>query len=259
MARTAVFVLAAFCGVFFIQNIQHLQRTPAQETQTIEATRFRVLVKMFDENSPKPKQIAEHLILFDNDMIYGVPSDDEGQIVVIDQERDRIILLDRNSKQRSDIATSSLVGLTAKLRASATDTKLAERLGVNAKVDYDKSSEEYSVKYGQIAYQTTVQKPVASTIAPQFGEYVTWTSRLNVARPTGVPPLGRMRLNEKISIDGLIPKTTKLTISSGLTHTAFRSEYELVERINLTDKKMIGNVSDMLATFTAVPFKDFPR
>lgn len=220
---------------------------------------FRVTITIFDGSKIPDAKIAEHLILFDNGMVYAVPQDPEGQITFVDAGRNRIVLLDPKSKKRTEINTNDLIELTANLRTSAKLPAHAQRLGIDAKVQVDTETNEYSVRYGNVSYTTTTTKPTDPNAATQFGQFAAWASRLNIARAVGLPPIGRMRMNDRIKVDGRMPESTVLQIRSGLTMQKYRSEHELIETISQADRKKIEQIGSMLALYSPVSLKDFPR
>ncbi len=223
--------------------------------EAAETHPFRLTIQMFHGTEPTP--IAQHLILFDHDMIYALPSSDEEPITVIDEANQCVTLLDRGSRSRTSIPAADLLHLTSQLRASASTDELRQRLGINAQVHVDEPSGVYSVAYGEIAYSTTTQTPAQSHAAEQFSRFSDWASRLNIARKLGMPPFGRMLMNSQIAADGRIPLETSLQVRQGTTTTDYRSRHEVTFALTTADRDRINEIAGMMALYKEVPLTEF--
>jgi hypothetical protein len=187
-----------------------------------------------------------------------LPTNTNEPVTVINTDEDRLVLLDRNAGVHAAISMTDLVGMTAKLRSSASSDALKERLGINAEVQTDASG-NYSVAYGDVQYTTTTEKPMDAELAIRFGRFSDWASRLNIAQQRGLPPFGRMLMNSRIASDGRIPVETHLQFQQGETTQHYRSTHEVSTEISRSGRLQISQVINMLALSKSVPLREFPQ
>lgn len=218
---------------------------------------FRVTTAVFAGDAKKPA--ARHLILFHQGLVYDLPQIETRVVTVFDVGRDRIILLDRESQVRTTLSTDSLLKLTAQARAAAGQVGLREEVGLLAKVDSDGEPGDYSIRYGNVAYQTSTQQPADPAVAVAYGRFADWAARLNIARSLGPPPFGRMTLNQRITADQRLPRETTLTLRRRLGQDRYRSTHEFIERLSESDRQKIDDVGGMLALYEEVDLDEFPE
>lgn len=226
----------------------------AQEANApnVASHNFRVLISVFNAND----MVDQHLVVFDKSMVYDFAQGNDKSVTVFDLQRNRVILLDRDTQVRSTINTEDLTKLIAQIRASA-DEKSQESLGMNAKAEL--ADGKYIVQFGKIQYTAATQNPTTDAIALAFGKFADWASRLNAARQRGLlPPFARMELNQKVAKAGELPREIELEVKRGLKTERFRSTHELIEQVSEQDRKQISEVGSMLTLYREVPLKAFP-
>ncbi|NND96399.1 MAG: hypothetical protein HKN47_03610 [Pirellulaceae bacterium] len=229
---------------------------PPAEDASSGPKSFRVVIQIFEGDSNSV--VAEHLILFHDGVFYDLDNVGKDIVTIYDPMRQRVVLLDHATKVRATVGTNDLTKMTAELRANASTKQLKDRLGMSASVAHDAESNQYTIAYGTVQYTTTVQTPDSPAAALQFGQFADWASRLNIARKRGLPPFGRMSLNQRIASDGQIPQELKLVFKQGGDTSSYRSTHQLTQGLTKSDREEIKKLTGMLALYGEVPLKEFP-
>jgi len=229
---------------------------PKAVTAANSANTFRVTTKIFVGDRTDPA--AEHQILFDQGLVYDLPQINRRFITVFDQAQKRVTLLDRDSQVQTSVGTDDLVKITAQARAAVTTPQQRQKLGIEAKVEASRTGPGYTIKFANIEYRTTTQKPQNPLIATDYAMFVDLASRLNLVRRLGPPPFGRMTLHQQLASIGELPLELTLTFSGAQTSEQFRSTHAIG---NLTDadRETIKEVRGFLALYRQVDLNVFPK
>lgn len=223
--------------------------------QTADAATFRVTTKLYADSDPIPA--AEHRILFDQGLIYDLPQIESRFVTVYDEVANRVTILDRQTQVQTSLKVEDLERITAQARAAASTPEQQEQLGLNAQVEPSKRVVGYTIRFGNFEYHTSTQTPNDPDVAIDYARFVILASRLNIVRHRGVPPFGRMTLNQHIAAMGELPLETTLTLRRGGQSEKFRSTHAL-DPLTPTDRNKIDEVRGMLKLYRDVDFKEFP-
>lgn len=224
--------------------------------QSQPPVRFRLITKIFVENDAQPA--AEHLILFDAGMAYDLPQQHNRFLTVFDPAQERVTLLDRLTQVQTTLDTKDLTKITAQARAAAKTAEQQQQLGLLARVTTDASTGMHEIRYGNFSYQTSVQSPQQPAVAIDYGIFVDLAARLNLVRRQGVPPFGRMTLNDHLTQVKMLPLETTRTIQRGQVLEKMRSTIELSESLSDDDRVRIDEVRGMMALYRDVTLPEFP-
>jgi hypothetical protein len=223
------------------------------------AATFRVTTRIFE--GVQVEAAAEHLLLFDQGLVYDFPQVETRYVTVYDAAQGRVTLLDRQTQVQSALRVIDLINVTAQARAAAQTPEQQEQLGLHAKVEQSAQGDGYSLRFGNLEYHMTTQRPEDPSVAADFARFADLASRLNLVRRLGLPPFGRMTLNSHVASLSELPRETKLTMRRGEELQEFRSTHDLevLSEITGDDQKRIEEVRGMQALYRHVEIKDFPK
>jgi hypothetical protein len=220
----------------------------------LQAATFRAVSKIFQGANLDAE--ANHLLLFDEGLVYDLPQIRSRFVTVFDEAQQQVILLDRQTRVQTTVGTEDLLKFSAKVRAQATAAQ-KEKFGLEAIVKPSTRVIGYSIKFGNLEYNATTQKPEDVTKAADYGRFFDLASRLNIYRQLGAPPFGRMTLNQHIMGAGEIPLEVMLTRRQGDKSEEFRSTLE-IDEMQPHDREKIDEVIGMLKLYKTVQPKEFP-
>ena len=226
--------------------------------QTVHAVTFRVTTKVFEGSSLDAA--AEHVILFEEGLVYDFPQIESRYVTIYDPAQNQVTLLDRQTQVQASVNIGDLIKVTAQARAAAKTTEQQSQLGLQAKVEKSARVNGYALRFGNLEYHVTTQRPADPSVAADFARFVDLASRLNLIRRLGPPPFGRMTLNQHLATQAEVPLETTLTLHRGDEAQEYRSTHVLEElnEISLEDRKRIQEARGMLAVYRQVEMKDFP-
>ena len=227
---------------------------------------FRIEIRFYEAESTAADPsvpLSAHRILFHRGVVYDLPQSPRDRVrfvTVVDPNRSRVMLLDRQSQVRATVPTDHLVELTAKVRSATEDAEKRDALGLNANVAVDAPNRRYSIGFGRVTYRTDTRRPTDPAVALAFGSFSDWAGRLNIARPSDAPPpFARMTLSRTLVAAGLIPDTMTVTIRNDPVDLRFTVTHELTERLEDDDLKQIREVEGMMVAYRDIPFESFPE
>lgn len=217
---------------------------------------FCVTTKIFvgEENDP----VSEHQILFDQGLVYDVPLINRRFITIFDPAQKRVTLLDRETQVQTSISTDDLIKITAQARAAVVSDEQKKKLGMDAEVEKLDQDTAYAIKFANLEYRTTTQRPESSKIAAEYAIFVDLASRLNLVRRLGPPPFGRMSLHQKIAANGELPLELTLTITGTKQIEKYRSTHSVGEVAD-SERETINEVRGYVALYRQVDLKAFPK
>ncbi|WP_146576316.1 hypothetical protein [Neorhodopirellula pilleata] len=219
-----------------------------------------VVTEVYQGEQPEPVEI--HEIAMVEGVFYDFPSKDDQPWTLFDLPQSRVVLLDRKRKQRTSISTEDLIRITAQADAAVTDPDMRRRFGMDGVVEQG-SAGELHLTYDQTRYQVHAATPERSEWALQYGQFVDWACRLNIARPRGVPPFARMRLNEAMTRQGVYPQRIEVEMGRkiGVDPTPvivrLSSRTTLSSTINPETRKRIQEAHSMRVLFAEIPWDEY--
>nr|WP_236696194.1 hypothetical protein [Rhodopirellula islandica] len=180
-----------------------------EKSEQAGSPNFTLTTKIYFAGERNPNSV--HQNIFHDGVIYSVSESDPRFLTVFDLNQSVIVLLDQQTKTRCSVSMDVLTQLTARADATVTDPKRRERLGMNARVR-SLGNHRYQMTYPGVRYEVEGVVPPSPAMAVANAQLVDWACRLNIARPRGLPPFGRMRLNDELWKQSLIGVKTNLTI-----------------------------------------------
>ncbi len=217
---------------------------------------FSVTTKIFVGEEGDP--VSEHQILFDQGLVYDVPVISRRFITIFDPAQKRVTLLDRDTQVQASVSTDDLIKITAQARAAVVDDEQKKKLGMQAEVVRTEQDKGYAIKFANLEYRTTTQRPGSPKVAADYAMFVDLASRLNLVRRLGPPPFGRMSLHQKIAANGELPLELTLTITGSKQSEQFRSTHALGEVAD-SERQTINEVRGYMALYRQVELNAFPK
>lgn len=219
-----------------------------------------VLTEVFQGDALKPDET--HQIVFQNGIYYDFSAAKDQPWTIFDLPQSRVILLDRERQTRTSIATEDLVRLTARAETELTNVEQRSRFGMDAQ-PVQASATEFALHYDDTEYHITGVRTGDPDAAAQYGRFVDWVCRLNIARPRGVPPFARMKLNELMMAQNVMPRETSVTLTRyvGADRNAatirLRSMTSMGSEIDASLAAQIQDAQTMRVVFKEVPWDQY--
>ncbi|MBL8891359.1 MAG: hypothetical protein JNL67_15370 [Planctomycetaceae bacterium] len=226
------------------------------------AQQFRIETEVFSDSS---QAIARSLTLFDGKTTYDfLMTAEEGagdtpkfvveEVVVFDQAKQRIHLLDQVNRQQLELGHSELLSLVAGMQSSevlrARDEFLLEPKLTES---FDPQSQQLQLSSPRLDYQVQGQKIADSQILAHYYSFADWAARLNATDSRKLPPFARLQLNQALKRRGWIPTEVQfqLTTLEGAKISATAKHHTLVQ-LSDNDQLRIESVKKQLAEFPSV-------
>lgn len=226
------------------------------------AQQFRIETEVFSDSS---EAIARSLTLFDGKMTYDflmtavenagdTPKFAVEEVVVFDQGKQKIHLLDQASRQRLELGHSELLSLVAGMQSSevlrARDEFLLEPKLTES---FDPQTQQLQLSSPRLDYLVLGQKVTDSQILAHYHSFADWAARLNATDSRKLPPFARLQLNQAMKRRGWIPTEVqfKLTSLEGAKIAATAKHHTLMQ-LSDNDQLRIESVKKQLAEFPSV-------
>lgn len=227
-------------------------------TATAFAENFRVITKVYSGSSLDA--LSEHLILFQEGVIYDFPEIETRFVSIFDSGKKLVTIMDRETQVQASVSEDDLVKITAQARAAATTEEQRTQLGMNAAVEPSKRVLGYKLSFGNLEYHMTGQPAPSKEVAVEFAKFVDLAARLNLVRRLGPPPFGRMTLNQYLASKKEVPLETTLILNREGGSQEYRSTLalETIESLSSDDRKKMQEAAGMRAIYRQVDLKSFP-
>jgi len=227
-------------------------------TATAFAENFRVITKVYSGSSLDA--LSEHLILFQEGVIYDFPEIETRFVSIFDSGKKLVTIMDRETQVQASVSEDDLVKITAQARAAATTEEQRTQLGMNAAVEPSKRVLGYKLSFGNLEYHMTGQPAPSQEVAVEFAKFVDLAARLNLVRRLGPPPFGRMTLNQYLASKKEVPLETTLILNREGGSQEYRSTLalETIESLSSDDRKKMQEAAGMRAIYRQVDLKSFP-
>ncbi len=230
----------------------------ATNKNELQAETFRITTKVFSGASLEAS--AEHLILFQEGLVYDFPQLETRFVTIFDSGKKQVTIMDRETQVQASVKEEDLIKVTAQARAAASTREQKEQLGLNAAVEKSNRVQGYRLRFGNMEYHITGQRPASQKVATEFAKFVDLAARLNLVRRLGPPPFGRMTLNQHLADRQEIPLETILIVRRDAESQEYRSTLSLepLKMLSDADRKKIQEAIGMRAIYRQVDLKSFP-
>lgn len=222
---------------------------------------FRIETKIFVGDEQKPA--SETTTLFLDGVVYDFLKE-PAQTAVFRKptggKPGRFILLNDQHRIRTEFSTEQLSRAMDKVRTWA-GGQTDPFLKFAADPEFEESFEPES---GQLVLASHLENYAVATTpvehadaAAEYREFLDWYAQLNTLLTGGPPPEPRLRLNEALARHKVVPLTVELTRAG--EKEPLRAEHDFTWRLSQGDMKRIDDVRASLASYGAVPNKEFLR
>ena len=222
------------------------------------AETFRVTTKVY--SGKNTEAASEHVILFQEGLTYDFPQISNRFVTIFDSGKKRVTIMDRETQVQATVSEEDLIKVTAQARAAASTAEKKKQLGINAMVEESHRVDGYQIRFGNLEYHLTSQKPSSEAVAKEFAKFFDLAARLNLVRRLGPPPFGRMTLNQHLASKQEIPRETLLILNRDTGAQEYRStlKLEVLEDFSKLDREKIQEAVGMRAIYRQVDLKSFP-
>jgi hypothetical protein len=218
------------------------------------AQQMRIETEVFVDDQAEP---ANHTVtLFDSNTVYDFV-EQPPQIAVFRpptaSHSGSFIMLDLETKQRTEVSTERIAGLMKKLTrwAGEQEDKL---LKFSAQPEFEQSFDEES---GLLMLDSPVWTYTVATIPAEdtkalarYREFTDWYTRLNTMLHSTPPPGARLKLNAALAEHGVVPVEIRRTIESEAA--TLRATHLFTWRLSREDRERIDEAQIHLANFEKV-------
>jgi hypothetical protein len=233
-------------------------------TESIEsfAEGFRIETKIYVGDAEEP--LSETTTLFLSGAVYDFIANPAQTAIFRPPSGDKpgqFILLDPQKRLQTRLSTEQLAGAMDKLKSwAARQTDPFLQFAANPK--FDESFEPESGRLELVHYLESYRVATSTADDPQsladYREFLDWYTRLNTLLSAGrFPPEPRLRLNEALARNQVVPLTVELTRAG--EKEPLRAEHEFIWRVSREDLDRIDDVRASLASFREVQNAEFLR
>jgi len=216
------------------------------------ASAFRVDADIYSD--PKKAPIKHTLTLFVESVYYDFEDGELGRVSVIDPQRNRIVLLDRQRQVKSEVPTGEILSKIANARVQA-DAKLSTATLKDFQ-DLPNGESVAVVSNESIEYRSTLSAPTLPDMAAQYAEFANWSARLNsIYAP--MPPYLRLDLNELIASRKMMPKELTRITRKGIRQSQLTCRLQVNDRLSEDDRSKVARAGAMMADFRSVPINEY--
>lgn len=246
--------------VFARSGITQVANQGPETASTPKPRPWMAVSHIYQGDDPNP--VETHHVVFKNGIYYDFPADDQQPWTIFDLNASRVILLDRQRQIRTSVPTDDLVQLAARAEAEITDPVDRQRYGMDA-VPTRSGELQFDVAYADTRYRVTGTRPGAPKLAAEYGRFVDWACRLNVARPRGVPPFARMKLNAVMTRQNVLPKETAVTLTRHIgaeripAQIRLRSTTVIQDDLTASINKQVKDAQSMRVIFQEIPWDQY--
>ena len=231
---------------------------------SVSAQQFRIESQVYSAGEKTP--VAESLTLYDGGYAFDFSFEpgsqsQEVEIVVFDQARKTLVLLDVKREMRLTLEQYELAKMLEELRLQLSqkqDLNFLVNPQFSEKTDF--ASGLIELENPKLSYRATCEKPkdIASmSLYYESQDQFTW---LAASDPSRLPPFSRLALNQAIKKNGLMPKEIKLHVhSEGLLQRDLdlHSKHSVIWQLSVDDRKRIESAKKKWMTYAPVSLGKF--
>lgn len=229
---------------------------------------FRIHTQLFEGEGNQP--ISENTTLFKSGIVYDYSSGPavETQVTVFDPARARFILLDPQRKLRTEKSTDDILSFARQVQnwaANHNDPFLQFQANPKFTETTDPATGELIFSSQWQTYRVAAQKAANAATARQYALFSDWYARMNMLKGSTILPFPRLRVNEVLRKDELVPtevqlKITRLGKVPGQQNVlTLRTKHHVVWGLKAEDQKRLEQTAADLVNFVQVEFEDFAR
>jgi len=223
------------------------------------AQELRIETNVYADEQEEP--ISHTVTLFESGTVYDFV-DQPAQIIVFrpptSSHPGQFILLDLDSKKRTELSTDRIAGLMKKLNrwAAEQDNPL---LKFAAQPEFQETFDEDT---GALRLTSDPWNYTVATIPAEnaealarYREFTDWFTRLNTMLYGAPPPGPRLKLNAALEEHGVVPVEIHRTLDED--STSLRATHLFSWRLSREDRGRLEKARRYLASFEKVDNKDF--
>lgn len=203
---TSCVAWAVIVGCLTAATTQAQTRTP----------KFRIESQVYVDGDQTP--VSQNVTLFDDGVVYDLQMETSAnrlpsEIVIFDERRRELILLDVGRKLAWTIADLRLMKMLDQLRRETLNNDKTSFLVNDSFTEtHDWSSDIVTLESQSIHYRVKGKRPADDTLLPRYYDFLDQFTRLSASDPKRVPPFPRLTLNKSIKAMGWIPSEVKVKI-----------------------------------------------
>ena len=252
-------------GAAMRQSVSEAKRQSGVDP-SVEATSFRVENRIYVGSEKRPR--FQSVTLFDQGRIFDY-LDEPREVTLFDQASRRFVLLNLQSKIKTEVSTDLIDQVMDKLTnhyADEDDPYLDFLYHPEFQKRLDSSSGAFLFEHPRMSYRVYGKPlgPEKKSIVHRYRVFADWYAKLNTfLRPQSRPPFARLIVNEQIERQGWIPTKIHLTVTpkTGLTaptsRRSMRSEHQIALRLSEADLQRIAQTEEFLSIFSPVSLTEY--
>jgi hypothetical protein len=230
--------------------------TVAVSAHAVEEFRCDTEIFVAAEKNP----VQQTLTIFAGGVVYDFLLGKAEEITVYDVGRGQISLLDKTRKLRTTILTDDLLQVTAAYKINKAQSDLF-KFCTDPAFEVTFADNTLNLAARQLSYRVTCVEPEHAGSEQQYRVFADWSAQLNGMRPGNLPPFPRLKLNESLAAERMLPQEIERTISTihltGRRTETIRSQHRFNWLLNSRDRERIEEVGDYLTTYKSASVEDY--
>lgn len=181
-----------------VRTVSSKSAIPTANTFQAIPVGFRLDVDIYSDASKPP--VAQFQTLFTEHLSIEL-NDQQGKVTILDSQSQMLTLLNTHERKMTEIELASL------------DSMLTELLARTKPVEFQESrSDANSLLIGDatVEYRVKTSKPPMEIMAVRYADYANAATKLAAVFPPYKPPQLRMKLNQLLLDERLLPMELKL-------------------------------------------------
>lgn len=223
------------------------------------AQQLRIETHVFVDDETEP--VSHNVTLFDSTTVYDF-GDQPQQIAVFRaptaSHPGSFILLDPETKSRTEVSTERIAGLMKKLTRWAGEQE-DDLLKFSAEPKFEQS---FDSETGVLTLNSPLWNYTVATVPAEnaealahYREFTDWYTRLSSMMQSSLPPGARLALNAALADHGVVPVEIRRTVKSETS--ALRSTHLFTWRLSREDRDRIDETQGYLANFKKIGNEEF--
>ncbi len=231
----------------------------------IEAQGFRIETEV--TNRDTGETVSENLTLFDDNIIVDFTLKPDKtrfpiEIVANIVNEKRFVLMDTTRKIKTELVESDLLRILAALQGSAfVDDSNRFLFRPEFEESFDDSTGWLELRSPQLVYRTRGQRPEQEMALQKYYEFIDQFARLNATDPRRMPPFARLRLNQAIRKQGIMPDEVEMTLVpdklGNQPEIRMRTSHVVVWELSETDRQRIESAKRYWVEFENIGMKQY--